>query len=169
MGIENDYEPGFRGLTQNDLPLLEKWYGMTDDFGYATGFKGFSDIRLRLMEPNKSNRLASMISIGPDNRTIGFVYGEMKTVEMKNVFWIHILIIEPAYQSRGYGTRAVNKLLQYVHKHYGPITCIAAVSRKNVQGLSFWEKAGFSHSIGLEESLHQFGPSDVAILKKVIK
>jgi RimJ/RimL family protein N-acetyltransferase len=100
---------------------------------------------------------------------IGFVYGYLKDIDKNAVLWISILIIEPAFQNRGFGTNAINKLLNLIQLEYGAVTCIVAVSYKNVQGLSFWEKVGFSHDPELEQSLHQFGTSQVAIMKRIVK
>lgn len=169
MGIDSGYRLGFRTLAQKDLVLLERWYGMTDSFGYATGFKNFTEIRQILLEPIKPNRFISMLDIGEDKRTIGFIYGEIKIIETKSVLWIYTLIIEPSIQHKGVGTCAINKFLQFIKIKYGPLTCFVSVLDKNTQGLSFWENAGFSHSSVMEEPLNQIKSSRVAILKRNIK
>lgn len=168
MGIKSTNGIVFRGLVQKDIALLEKWYGMKDQFGYATGFKNFLEIKQKLLEPIKPDALISMIDIAEDNKTIGFIYGEFKKTGSKTILWIHILIVEPAYQRRGLGTSAVNKLLQDVKLYHRPLTCIAAVSEKNIPGLSFWSKVGFTRSESMEESLYQLGTSNVAIFQKAI-
>ncbi|NLB78088.1 MAG: hypothetical protein GX796_04360, partial [Clostridiaceae bacterium] len=38
----------FREPDEKDMAIIEKWYGMPDYFGYATGFKNFSDIIQKL-------------------------------------------------------------------------------------------------------------------------
>jgi RimJ/RimL family protein N-acetyltransferase len=163
--ITNKQGLSFRGLMPADIALLEKWYSMTDCFGYATGFKNFAEIRQRLIAPSRGHILISMIDT-EDGKTIGFVYGEIKAAESKKVLWIYTLIIEPAHQNRGYGTQAVNILLQWARAKYGPLTCVVSVSEKNPRGLAFWEKTGFVRSLGLEGSLSQIGSSGVAILQK---
>lgn len=166
--ITNEKGLSFRGLMPMDIALLEKWYSMTDCFGYATGFKNFAEIKQRLLEPSRGEILISMIELGASGKTIGFVYGEVKTADSKKVLWIYTLIVEPAFQNKGYGTRAVNTLLHWARAKYGSITCVVTVSEKNPRGLSFWRKTGFTRSMGLEGSLSQIGSSGVAILKKKI-
>ncbi|HBR01909.1 MAG TPA: hypothetical protein DD738_04800 [Ruminiclostridium sp.] len=168
MEIHKKYGLEFRKIAPSDAMLLERWYSMTDYFGYATGFKKFSEINQVLWNPQKQNKLVLMIDTGEDRKTIGFIYGEYKCVETQPVLWIHILIIEPAFQHKGYGTYAVQKLLHSTRIQYGPMTCFAAVSYKNQQGLSFWKKVGFTHSFDLEECLIQKGSSPVAVLKRKI-
>lgn len=162
----NEARLRFRIMTQSDMFLIEKWYGMTDQFGYATGFKSFSYLQQKLLLPMEVHRFTLMINLG--DTTIGFVFGEIKYIEKKTVLWIHILIIEPAFQHKGFGTCAVNKLLNFIRLRHGPFTCIVAVSNNNKQGLSFWENTGFLRSTGMEKSLHQIGSSQVAILKREI-
>ncbi len=169
MIINEGVEIVFREPDEKDMTILEKWYGMTDCFGYATGFKNFSDIIQKLKMPVKSSSLSFMIYNRNTEDPIGFIYGSIKDIEKNSVLWISILIIEPAFQNRGFGTNAINKLLNIIQLEYGTVTCIAAVSYKNGQGLSFWEKVGFSHDPELEQSLHQFGTSQVAIMKRIVK
>lgn len=169
MMINSGQGLGFRGLNSLDLALLEKWYSMTDYFGYATGFKDFAEIRQRILKPSESNIIISMIESGAERKTIGFVYGEVKMKESQIILWIYTLIIEPDYQRRGFGTLAVNKLLQWAHHKYGALTCVVSVSERNPKGLSFWGKVGFSRSSGLEGSLSHIGPSGIAILQRMIR
>ncbi|MCX7774382.1 MAG: GNAT family N-acetyltransferase [Clostridia bacterium] len=169
MGLYNGYDLGFRGLDVKDFATLEKWYRMTDHFGYATGFKDFSEIRQRLLKSSSPQDLISMIDIGQGNDAVGFVYGEVKTVETKTVLWIYIIIIDPVFQRKGLGSQAIKQLLQFARQKYGPLTCIVAVSERNIKGLMFWERMGFTRSQGMEESLSQNGTAHVAIMKRVMK
>ncbi|MGI6122782.1 MAG: GNAT family N-acetyltransferase [Acetivibrionales bacterium] len=159
----------FKELEKKDMEILERWYGMSDCFGYATGFKNFSDIRKKLKQPIIPSSLSFMIYNGLIEKPIGFIYGYIKNLDMTVVLWINIFIIDPAFQNRGFGTNAINKLLDMVHEEYGAITCIVSVSQRNEKGLSFWRKVGFSHDPDLEQSLHQFGTSQVAIMKRILK
>lgn len=165
---KEDFYLAFKEPTQEDMAILEKWYGMTDCFGYATGFRDFSDIRQRLQNTGTEN-LIFMIHNLKQKMPVGFIYSHIKNIERETVLWISILIIDPSYQNKGLGTLAINKLLNHAQLKYGARACFVAVSYKNKQGLSFWKKSGFSHSPGLEQSLHQFGTSQVAILNRTIK
>lgn len=169
MIINNGIDIVFGKPEEKDMKTLERWYCMPDCFGYATGFKNFSETIRKLKEPDVAPTFNFMIYNGETKEPIGFIYGYIKNIDKNAVLWISTLLIEPAFQNRGFGSRAINKLLNLVKSEYGDLICIVAVSYKNEQGLSFWEKAGFSHDPELEQSLHQFGTSQVAILKKMIK
>lgn len=169
MLTNNDKRLKFRGLSAYDLAILEKWYSNTDCFGYATGFKSFTDIRQRILEPLKSDVIVLMIEISEmeeNSKPIGFIYGEIKQIDAKKVLWIYTIIIEPYYQQKGYGTLAINRLLQWSHIKIHTNSCFVTVSEQNWRGLSFFEKAGFVRSSELEDTLNQRGTSGVAILKR---
>ena len=168
--MENGIDLGinFRDITQKDHKLLEKWYGLTQYFGYATGFKDFSEILRIISQPDRPDRIIRLIGTEKNGRTIGFIYAEVKSREPKPILWIYILIIDPAFQKKGFGTKTVNKLLNSVKGQYGSLTCIAAVSDKNRKGLSFWQKAGFMRSSDMEKYLGHIGSPHVAILFKEI-
>ena len=168
MGTGIDFGINFRDITQKDFKLLEKWYGLTQYFGYATGFKDFSEILGIVLQPDRPDRIIRLIDMERDGKAIGFIYAEVKIREPKPILWIYILIIEPDFQKKGFGTRAVNKLLNSVKSQYGSLICIAAVSDKNRKGLSFWQKAGFMRSSDMEKYLGHIGSPHVAILFKEI-
>lgn len=169
MIINDDIDIVFREPVENDMEILSKWYGMHDCFGYATGCKDFSEIIQKLRVPVEPYTLSFMVYNKKTKVPIGFIYGYIKGDKKNAVLWISIFIIDPDYQNRGFGTQTLNKLLKFVQSEYGTFTCIVAVAHKNDRGLSFWAKAGFSHDPELEQSLHQFGTSQVAIMKKIIK
>ncbi len=169
MVISKDIDIVFKVPAKKDMEILEKWYGMHDCFGYATGFKNFSDIISKFKEPIDPSMLCFMIYNKKNKAPIGFIYGYIKDTSKNAVLWISIFIIDPAYQNMGYGTHALNRLLNFAQREYGIAACIVAVSYNNKQGLSFWEKVGFSHDPELEQSLHHFGTSQVAIMKKILK
>ncbi len=169
MIINNGIDIVLREPVEDDMEILKKWYGMHDCFGYATGYKSFSDIIQKLREPDEPYTLSFMVYNKKTKEPIGFIYGYVKDAGKNAILWISIFIIDPDYQNRGFGTHTLNKLLDFVQIEHGTFTCIVAVAHENDQGLSFWAKAGFSHAPELEQSLHQFGTSQVAIMKKIIK
>jgi len=169
MTITNAIDIEFRVPENKDIAILEKWYDMQDSLGYATGFRKFSDVVQRFKEPVDPSMLSFMIYNNKTNIPLGFINGYLKDLDRRSVLWISIFIIDPGYQNMGYGTHALYKLLDYVQSNYGVVACIAAVSPENKKGLSFWEKAGFSHDPELEQSLHNIGTSQAAIMKKILK
>lgn len=168
MDINEDIFLAFREPADEDMATIERWYGMTGCFGYATGFRDFSVIRKRL-DNDEPDSLAFMIHDIKRRTPVGFIFGQVKKNNSETILWVNILIIEPSCQKKGFGTLAVNRLLDYAKARYGVRTCLVAVSYMNRQGLSFWEKSGFSNSPELERSLRQIGTTQVAILRKTIK
>lgn len=164
MRTDHYYEIGFRTLEPRDSALLEKWYAMTDQFGYATGFKSFDEIRERIMPAENQYAIASMIMISGRNEAAGFIYGELKSLDRTTVLWIHIIIIDPAFQGKGLGTCVVNRLLHYA-KSQGAIASVVSVSEQNKRGIRFWERLGFVRSAAMEGSI---GAAGVAIMKRIL-
>lgn len=169
MGQDGYQRILFRALEPKDTAVLEKWYRMTDQLGYATGFKSFDEVKERIKNNSGHSSVISMILLENREEPVGFVYGELKMLNQANVLWIYLIIIDPAWQMQGIGTRAVNKLLRFAANHFNVSLCLITVAEKNSQGMRFWEKLGFLRSLPLEESLNTFGPAGIAIMKKSIK
>lgn len=166
--VINNIDIGFKTPEEKDMAILEKWYGMHDCLGYATGFKEFSHTMQKFKESADSSIINFMIYNNRNRAPIGFIYGYLRDVNMNIVLWISIYLIDPAYQSKGFGTHALTKLLNLVQSEYGVVACLASVSYENKQGLSFWKKAGFSHDPELEQLLRHFGTNQAAIMKKIL-
>lgn len=163
------YEIDFSRVKPTDSIILEKWYGMTDYFGYATGYKSFEEIRKRLEDCENSRDLAAMVSLTGREKAVGFILCEMKDLHHTKVLWINIIIVDPEFQGCGLGTCVVNKMVQYAGVKCGATVAMASVSEKNRQGLSFFQKLGFTRCNSLEQSLSTFGPAGVAIMKRLIR
>ncbi len=162
------YEIAFRQVCPTDFKLLEKWYGMTDQFGYATGFKSFDEIKGCMEAPDFPGN-ASMIVLNGRERPVGFIFSEMKRSHQKQVLWIKVVIVDPEFQGQGLGTCAINKMLAMAQNRSEATAALVSVSVRNNRGLSFFEKLGFERCTSLEESLSAFGPAGVAIMKRLIK
>lgn len=139
----------FREITEKEFTIIEKWYEMTGCFGHATGFKNFSEAQHRLL--NLSGKTAFVICYESD--TVGFIFAEIIKSTGTPVLWIYVLLIEPDYQRKGFGTWAVNRLIDITKSEYDTFICIAPVSQKNEKGLCFWESLGFVRSCNLEKNL----------------
>ena len=129
MTVKSNIEIELRVPEMKDMAILEKWYGMHDSLGYATGFKKFSDVIQKFREPVDPSMLSFMIyNINIDiDAPIGFINGYLRNVNKHSVLWISVFIIDPDYQNMGYGTYALYKLLNFVRSEYGTVACIAAV------------------------------------------
>ena len=150
-----------RNVKPQDMQFLDKWYSMGDELGYATGFKSFREVRERIM----SYPMVSMIIALADDRAVGLICYETRNLGGKKVVWVHIIIVDPAWQSRGIGTRAVARLLDFFEAR-GYSDVMASVSCQNKRGLRFWEGLGFIRSPAMERALDASGTSGVAIMRK---
>ncbi|NMA67195.1 MAG: GNAT family N-acetyltransferase [Clostridiaceae bacterium] len=157
------YDLSFRKIIEKDIPLIEKWYGMTEYFGYATGFKDFSEVKHRLINSDFPDNITFMID--SEGKTIGFTFAEFFETKNRPILWIYILIIEPENQNRGYGTMAVKKLIDIAKSMHRSFSCIALVSQENEKGLRFWKSSGFNRLYNLENRLK---PKQIAIYCKNI-
>jgi len=153
-------EISFRSIKPQDMAFLEKWYSMTDELGYATGFKSFAEAKERIL----SYPMVSMIIALPGGMAAGFVCCELRKLDRNKVGWIHIIMVDPAYQNRGIGTMAVRKLLECFQSR-GCSAVMVSVSEQNTRGLRFWESLGFTRSRDMENVLDASGTSGVAIMK----
>lgn len=160
----NLHDISFRSIKPPDMVQLEKWYAMTDDLGYATGFRRFDEVRDKLL----SYPWMSMMIVLGENQAAGFVCYEMKNLNGKNVAWIHILLVDPALQNKGIGSWTVRKLLEWFES-MDTIAVVVSVSEQNLRGLKFWESLGFERSRSLEKILDGFGTKSVAIMKKTME
>jgi len=160
----NLYDISFRSIKPPDMAQLEKWYAMTDELGYATGFQRLGDVRDKLLS---YPRMSMMIILGED-QAAGFVCYEMKNLNGKNVAWIHILLVDPAFQNKGIGSWIVRKLLEWFES-MDTVAVVVSVSEQNPRGLKFWENLGFARSRALEKILYGFGTKGVAIMKKTME
>lgn len=156
-------EISFRNIGAQDMPLLEKWYAMTDQLGYATGFKSLDEVREKIL----SDTMISLLIILDGRLTAGFVCCELRNLNRRHVAWIHIMLVDPAFQNRGIGTEAVSKLLRFLAS-MGATAALASVSERNQRGLGFWKSLGFERSFSMEKILSTFGTSGVAIMKKAL-
>ena len=116
-----------RNVKPQDMQFLDKWYSMGDELGYATGFKSFREVRERIM----SYPMVSMIIALADDRAVGLICYETRNLGGKKVVWVHIIIVDPAWQSRGIGTRAVARLLDFFEARLSDV--MASVSSEQAR------------------------------------
>ncbi|HOK42552.1 MAG TPA: GNAT family N-acetyltransferase [Thermoclostridium caenicola] len=158
------HDISFRSINPPDMAQLEKWYAMTDELGYATGFKRLDEVREKLL----SYPMTSMMIIHGEEQAAGFVCYELKNMNGKNVAWIHILLVDPAFQNRGIGSWTIRKLLEWFES-MDTTAVVVSVSEQNHRGLKFWENLGFSRSLDLERILSGFGTKGVVIMKRYLE
>jgi RimJ/RimL family protein N-acetyltransferase len=57
--------------------------------------------------------------------------------------WINTLIIDPAFQNKGYGTKVVKLFINYVKWKSNISKVYLSVAENNVGGYRFWSRLGF--------------------------
>jgi len=132
----------FQNINRDDLSELLIWYKNADEFLFATGIDRQAtdtEIESKLFEEeNLDNQIFDWICIKDTNERIGIIKGFYK--EKEKVLWIKTLMIKPEYQSKGYGTKAFEKITQNnfeINKVY------ISVLSDNIKGLNFWNSLGF--------------------------
>jgi ribosomal protein S18 acetylase RimI-like enzyme len=145
LNIQNDVVY-FRDIKLEHLPYILNWYNKVDDFKFATGID--SPITYETMKKKYaevaicSNEFFVGIFNKSESKMIGILKGRLHYNE-KDAVWISSIAIDSKYQSKGYGSIALNLLLSYL-KDRNIIKCVyLAVIEENDQGRRFWTKHGF--------------------------
>lgn len=123
-----------------------KWYNMTDEFKFATGFD--RPVTMGVLVKKYIEALASgnEFFLGIYLRNEGIIIGILKGMlenEKGGIAWIKSLIIDPSYQRMGYGSSAVNLFLDFLGKNTKIRDVYLAVAEENAVGINFWRKQQF--------------------------
>jgi len=135
-----------KDMAYEDLPYLIRWYNNTDDFKYATGVA--HPITLEYLVRSYEKTVACMheffagIYLKNNCNMIGILRGNLKN-ENKNLVWISQFLIDKEYQRKGYGSQAIEGVLDYFSIKAGASDAFVAVAEGNATGKCFWEKIGF--------------------------
>lgn len=96
---------------------------------------------------------------------VGFaMYGCFAQPEPEGQLWLDRLLIDRAYQGRGYGAGAVAALLERLPKEYGKDRVFLSVYDDNQGAIRLYEKLGFAfngelaHQGGAGDGLHRAPP-----------
>ena len=81
------------------------------------------------------------------------MFGGLYDVKMGESLWLSLTIPNPKDRRRGYGTKALELLLDLLKKNGAAETVYAEVSKMNVPSLCFLRKLGFEVSRRYEDSL----------------
>jgi len=95
------------------------------------------------------------LHVGADTVPIG--YGELNPMRSQpDQLWIGHVIVDPAFQRRGYGTRFVTELVRLAFETQQATRLILVVFPSNTAAIHCYHRAGF-RTIG--EEYHSFGSS----------
>lgn len=103
----------------------------------AKGQKYVADNSHTLIEALFNKKLHNVKAIYSDDKIIGLVYF---THNNKNI-WINRFMIDHKYQGKGYGSKAFNKILNYIKSKYKPSNIY--ISSSNNIALKLYQKFGF--------------------------
>jgi len=132
-------------ITPMDFKCLLKWYN-SNDFKYATGIERCITLQQLAKMYNKVQDSEEQFWVGifisSTSEMIGVLMGQIKYGAKASV-WIKTLIIDKAFQNKGYGFRIVNLFINYVKIKSKISKAYLAVSECNVRGYKFWKRLGF--------------------------
>lgn len=157
-----------RDLKEEDLQLIFKWYNMADEFRFATGFD----------EPVWFDELENMYAgailqvnvffagiYNENDIMIGMLNGRI-IADSKSRLWISVFAIDPVYRRKGYGSTALNMLIE--HFAARNISSIyIAVAEENTGGKRFWERQYFQEIKKIEHTrMRMGGYRDIVIMRR---
>lgn len=75
---------------------------------------------------------------------IGFaMYGYFSDLQPEGEVWLDRLLIDGAYQGRGYGKAAIRELIKRLYREYGKQQVYLSVYESNVAAVRLYEQLGF--------------------------
>lgn len=136
----------FKDIKIKHLPYILQWYNKVEDFKFATGIDTPMTLEMLTQKYAEvaicSNEFFVGIFNKNENKMIGILKGRLHYNE-KDAVWISSLAIDSKYQRKGFGSSALNLLLDYL-KQKNMVRCAyLAVIEENMQGRRFWAKHGF--------------------------
>lgn len=135
-----------KDITCNELHHLTEWYNNIADFKYATGvnlgvsFEYIMDSFEKAFE--NDDEFFTGIYLKDGCKLIGLLKGTLKKGKRK-IVWISQILIDKAYQRKGYGSRVMEGVLGYFSRTVGVREAFAAVAEENTAGIRFWERMAF--------------------------
>lgn len=136
----------FNNVSGNDLPGLLNLYNNVDDYKFATGLD--KPLTLKELYHKYAETLVCKdeffigIELKKDSDLIGIIKGGVNN-KVKNALWINSVIIDKKHQNKGYGKRAISKLIDYFKYNYRIDKTFISVVEENKNAKEFWSKLGF--------------------------
>ena len=109
------------------------------------GQENFIEPVSQCLSEARRNLVWKPVAICDGNRVVGFaMYGCFAQPEPEGQLWLDRLLIDRAYQGRGYGAGAVAALLERLPKEYGKDRVFLSVYDDNQGAIRLYEKLGFA-------------------------
>jgi RimJ/RimL family protein N-acetyltransferase len=136
----------FKNICRNDLQILLKWYNQTKNFKFATGFdKAITERELfrkyREVLICRSEFFTGIYKKETDE-LIGVIKGGINN-RQKDSVWINSIMINVPFQNRGFGTRAVTLMINYLKSNFYIEKAYISVVDSNIGAKRFWNRLGF--------------------------
>lgn len=152
-------------ITPFNLKNVYEWYN-DEEFKYATGMDGkmsLKQLAQKYIEVKKSEEHFWVGIFISSNEMIGVLKGQIKYGPKVSV-WINTLIIDKAFQNKGYGAKAIKLFLSYTKKKSNISVVYIAVSDRNEGGCKFWGKLGFENYSSIKDCINFSGEISNAII-----
>lgn len=126
----------FKSVNQNNIKEVESLQVNKNQKGYVESVH-------ECLEDSKKEDGWRTVGIYDRNTLVGFaMYGFVKGEKSKEA-WLDRLLIDKNYQSKGYGKRAIMKLLKIMKKEYNPDEVYLSVYDNNKVAIKLYKKLGF--------------------------
>lgn len=162
----------FRDLKISDLPHLLKWYNNVADFKFATGIDepiSFKEMTNKFFKSHASS-MEFFVGIYKSSsmEMIGMLKGQLQH-KSEDAGWISSIIIDPAFQGKGYGREAVNLLIKHLRENSTITSLYLSVAEQNIKGKIFWEKQSFREVKRINTGLgSKYKPQNIIIMYRKI-
>lgn len=127
----------FKSVNRNNRKQVEK-------LSIAKNQAGFVESVSECLEDAKKDDSYEPVGIYDGNTLVGFaMYGLFTDTTPKGEVWLDRLLIDKNFQSRGYGKKAIMKLLGLLRKKYKRDEVYLSVYEDNVNAIKLYENIGF--------------------------
>ena len=132
-----------RPLEKSDLLHVHRWsnsIGMMH-YWFEEPYESFDELEELYLKHIHDQSERRFIITNTDQETIGLV-------ELTEIDFIHrkaefSILVDPNFQSKGYGMQAIKRLLSHAFKVLNLHKVYLMVDERNEQAISLYEKAGF--------------------------
>lgn len=136
----------FENIKKDDYSMVLEWYNDIDEYKFATGI----DVPIKIEKLHKKFREVLIseleffvgIYMKDSKKCIGVVRGGVNT-KFQDSLWINSIIIDKAYQRKGYGSRTIKLIIEFFEVHYNILNAYISVVDKNIKAKCFWENMNF--------------------------
>lgn len=140
-----------RALEPQDLDMLYKWENTSAYWLHGNTLSPYSRFALQkyITETQQSDiyeskQLRLMVELIEDGITIGII--DLYDFDIRNSHAGVGILIDEAYQNRGYATQALDLIKNYAFNFLGLYQLYAFIAITNTYSLQLFENAGYKHA-----------------------